>query len=196
MTNLTNTMKNLLSFTLIIVLGLAFNSSKTYAQERGPGNGLSPNAMVSQTIFNKTTVTVTYGRPGLKGRDLSSLAPAGEVWRTGANEASTITFSSDVNFGGEPVPAGTYTLYTIPGENWTFILNNQLTRGEEDDRPTWGAYSYDESNDQIRVSAAVTSTDAAFMERFSIYFDTLTESKTHLNLHWGATLTAIPITID
>ena len=133
---------------------------------------------------------------GSKGEDLSSLAPAGEVWRTGANEASTITFSSDVNFGGEAVSAGTYTLYTIPGENWTFILNNQLRRGEEDDRPTWGAYSYDESNDQINVSAAVTTTDAVFMERFSIYFDTLTETKAHLNLHWGTTLTAVPIAVE
>jgi hypothetical protein len=194
--NLTNIMKTLLKITLILALSITLNNSQVTAQERGPGNGLSPNAMVSQTIFNKTNITVTYGRPALKNRELSSLTPTGEVWRTGANEASTITFSSDVNFGGEAVPAGTYTLYTIPGENWTFILNNQLTIGEEDDRPTWGAFSYDESNDQIRVSAAVTATDAAFRERFSIYFDTLTETKAHLNLHWGATRTAIPITID
>ncbi len=194
--NLTNIMKNLFKISLILALSITFNNAQVTAQERGPGNGLSPNAMVSQTIFNKTTVTVTYGRPGLKGRDLSSLAPAGEVWRTGANEAATITFSTDVTFGGEAVSAGTYTLYTIPGENWTFILNNQLTRGEGDDRPTWGAYSYDETKDEIRVSAAVTATDAAFMERFSIYFDTLTETKAHLNLHWGNTLTAVPIVVE
>lgn len=189
-------MKNLFLLTIIFVLGISINNTLTYAQERGLGNGLSPNATISQTIFNKTTITITYGRPGLRGRELSSLTPSGKVWRTGANEATTITFSSDVNFGDEAVPAGTYTLYTIPGENWTFILNNQLTRSEEDNRPTWGAYSYDESNDQTRVAAAVTLTDATPMERFSIYFDTLTETKTHLNLHWGTTLTAIPITIN
>lgn len=182
------------------ILLAAFISCLFYApsiaQQRGGGNGLSPDAMVSQTIFNKTTITITYGRPGLKGRDLSTLAPEGQVWRTGANEASTITFSTDVNFGGKKVPAGTYTLFTIPGENWTFILNKQLTRGNGDDRPAWGAFGYDEAQDQLRVPAAFTKTDAPHRERFMIFFDELTDTKTHLNLHWGNTLTAIPISID
>lgn len=189
-------MKNILKIAAVFALGIALNSNVATAQERSGGNGLSPDAMVSQTIFNSTTVAVSYGRPGLKGRDLATLTPAGEVWRTGANEATTITFSTDVKFGGEDVPAGTYTLYTIPGENWTFILSNQLTRGNGDDRPAWGSYGYDASNDQVRVAAAVTVTEAPSMERFAIYFDTLTDTKAHLNLHWGTTLTAIPITID
>lgn len=187
-------MKSLLKIATLAVLTLVVTGNFTYAQERGGSNGLSPDAMVSQTIFNKSTITVTYGRPGLKGRELSSLAPAGEVWRTGANEASTITFSTDVNFGGEPVPAGTYTLYTIPGDNWTVVLNTVLTR--DDGRAAWGAYGYDESKDQVRVPAAVTVTDAPMMERFMIYFDALTDTKTHLNLHWGTTKAAVPITID
>ena len=187
-------MKSLLKIAALAALTLIVTGDATFAQERGGSNGLSPDAMVSQTIFNTSTITVTYGRPGLKGRELSSLTPAGEVWRTGANEATTITFSTDVHFGGEAVPAGTYTLYTIPGDNWTFILNNVLTR--EDGRPAWGAYGYDDSNDQLRVPAAVTVTDAPFMERFAIYFDTLTDTKAHLNLHWGTTKTAIPITLD
>ena len=189
-------MKSIFKIAGLCVFAALLSGDASYAQQRSGGNGLSPDAMVSQTIFNSTTVTVTYGRPGLKGRDLATLTPAGEVWRTGANEATTITFSTDVNFGGEAVPAGTYTLYTIPGENWTFILSNQLTRGNGDDRPAWGSYSYDESNDQVRVAAAVTTTEAPEMERFAIYFDTLTDTKAHLNLHWGTTLTAIPITID
>ncbi len=189
-------MKSMLKIAALFVFAALLSVDASFAQQRSGGNGLSPDAMVSQNIFNKTTVTVTYGRPGLKGRDLSSLAPAGEVWRTGANEASTITFSTDVNFGGEDVPAGTYTLFTIPGDNWMFILSNQLTRGNGDDRPAWGSYGYDESMDQVRVAAAVTVTDAPAMERFAIYFDTLTDNKAHLNLHWGTTLTAIPITID
>ncbi|MGB0346845.1 MAG: DUF2911 domain-containing protein [Balneolaceae bacterium] len=189
-------MKSIFKIAALFVFAALLSVDASFAQQRSGGNGLSPDAMVSQTIFNSTTVTVTYGRPGLKGRDLATLTPAGEVWRTGANEATTITFSTDVNFGGEAVPAGTYTLYTIPGENWTFILSNQLTRGNGDDRPAWGSYSYDESNDQVRVAAAVTITEAPSMERFAIYFDTLTDTKAHLNLHWGTTLTAIPITID
>lgn len=189
-------MKTILKFAAVFVLGFALTSNFATAQERSGGNGLSPDAMVSQTIFNKTTISVSYGRPGLKGRELSSLAPEGSVWRTGANEATTISFSTDVNFGGQSVPAGTYLLYTIPGENWTFILNNKLTRGDGDDRPAWGAYGYDDSQDQLRVEAAVTVTDAPAMERFAIYFDTLTDTKAHLNLHWGNTKTAVPITID
>ena len=163
-----------------------FSSTTTFAQERAEGGvRVSPNAAVSQNI-GATVVNVTYGRPGLKGRSLESLAPAGQVWRTGANESAAITFSTDVIFGGEMVEAGTYSLYTIPGDNWTIILNKKLS---------WGS-SYDVAEDVIRVPAAVTTTEAAPMEWFAIYFDTLSETKTHLNLHWGTTLTAIPITIE
>ena len=88
--------------------------------------------------------------------------------------------------GGEMVEAGTYSLYTIPGDNWTIILNSKLS---------WGT-QYDESDDVLRVPAAVTTTEATELEWFSIYFDTLSETKAHLNLHWGTTLTAIPITIE
>ena len=164
---------------------LTFSSTSTFAQERGEGIRLSPNAAVSQNI-GATLVEVTYGRPGLKGRSLESLAPAGQVWRTGANESAAITFSTDIMLGGEMVEAGTYSLYTIPGDNRTIILNSKLS---------WGT-QYDESDDVLRVPAAVTTTEATELEWFSIYFDTLSETKAHLNLHWGTTLTAIPITIE
>lgn len=186
-------MKALLKIGFFMMLAVVLTADLSFAQERGKGNRPSPNATVSQDI-GTTTVTVTYGRPGLKGRTLESLAPAGQVWRTGANEATTITFSDDVVFGGEEVPAGTYTLFTIPGDNWMVILNEQLTR--EDGTPAWGAYGYDESRDHVRVPAAVTATDAPNMERFTIYFDTLSDTKAHLNLHWGSTMAAVPITIE
>lgn len=186
-------MKSLLKLGVLAVFAVLITSELTVAQERGMGNGLSPNATVSQAIFNKTTITVTYGRPSLKGRSLSSLAPNEKVWRTGANEASTITFSTDVMFGGKEVKAGTYTLFTIPGDNWTFILNKQLMN---DGKPVWGAFTYDKSQDAVRAPAALTTNEAASsFEQFTIYFDTLTENKAHLNLQWGKTLTAIPITI-
>lgn len=186
-------MKSLLKLGVLALFAVLLTSESSIAQERGMGNGLSPNATVSQAIFNKTTVTVTYGRPALKGRSLASLAPSGKVWRTGANEATTITFSTDVMFGGKEVKAGSYTLFTIPSDNWTFILNKQLLN---DGKPVWGAFTYDESQDAVRVPAALTTTEAASsFERFAIYFDTITENKAHLNLQWGKTLTAIPITI-
>lgn len=176
-----------------MMLAVFLTADVSFAQERAKGDRPSPNATVSQDI-GTTTVTVTYGRPGLKGRTLESLAPAGQIWRTGANEATTITFSDEVMFGGEEVPAGTYTLFTVPGENWTVVLNKALTR--DDGSPAWGAYGYDEAMDLVRVPAAVTTTDAPNMERFTIYFDTLTDTKAHLNLHWGNTLAAVPITIE
>lgn len=184
-------MKSILSFVSVFALVLLFAGSTATAQERGREDRPSPNASVSQDI-GTTTVSVTYGRPGLKGRTLESLAPSGSVWRTGANEATTITFSTDVVFGGEEVPAGTYTLFTIPGETWTFILNDQL---EANGRPTWGAYSYDESRDVARAEAAVTTTDAPNAEWFTIFFDALSSEKAHLNLHWGTTLAAIPVEV-
>ena len=177
-------MKSLLKIGALAVFAILLSSEFSIAQERGKGDRPSPNASVSQDI-GSTTVTITYGRPGLKGRALSSLAPNDKVWRTGANESTVITFSTDVMFGGKAVKAGTYSLYTIPGDNWTFILNNKLS---------WGT-QYDESEDVLRVPAAVTTEGASNFERFTIYFDTLTDKKAHLNLQWGNTLTAIPITI-
>jgi len=129
---------------------------------------------------------ITYGRPQLKGRSLAELAPAGKVWRTGANEAPEITFYKDVTFGGKSVKAGTYALFTIPGENeWTIILNNNLNQ--------WGAYSYDPSADVLRVSASV-STDSASLEAFSIAYKDV-EGGIHMLLGWGTTRVALPISI-
>ncbi|MEP0005932.1 MAG: DUF2911 domain-containing protein [Balneola sp.] len=176
-------MKALLKMGALAVFAVLLSSELTFAQERGKGNRPSPNASVSQDI-GSTTVSITYGRPGLKGRSLATLAKPDLVWRTGANESTAITFSEDVMFGGKEVKAGTYSLYTIPGENWTFVLNNKLS---------WGT-QYDKSQDVLRVPAAVTTEGASSFERFTIYFDTLSDTKAHLNLQWGKTMTAIPIT--
>lgn len=130
------------------------------------------------------SVKVTYSRPQLKGRSMSELAPAGKVWRTGANEAPEITFYKDVTFGGKSVKAGTYALFTIPGTNeWTVILNNNLNQ--------WGAYSYDNSADVVRVSAKVSS-DSESLEAFSIAFKEV-EGGAHLVMGWGTTRVATPI---
>lgn len=192
-------MKKLLQLSFVFVLALLFGMQTATAQERGNEEPrVSPNATVSQT-FGTTVVTVTYGRPGIKDRSYfaegSDLAPLGRIWRTGANESTTITFSDDVNFGGEAVEAGTYTLFTIPGaDSWTIILNEQLTR--EDGSPAWGAYTYDENADVVRVPAASVENDWPMMEWFGINFDTLSDTKAHLNLRWGTTKVAVPITTD
>jgi len=131
-------------------------------------------------------VRITYSRPQLKGRSMSDLAPAGKVWRTGANEAPEITFYKDVNFGGTAVSAGTYSLFTIPGDGeWTVILNKNLNQ--------WGSYSYDEGADVARVKGAA-STDGKSLEEFSIAFKEA-DGGAHMIMGWGSTRVAVPITM-
>lgn len=129
-------------------------------------------------------VKVIYSRPQLKGRELSSLAPAGEVWRTGANEAAEITFFEDLNFGGKEVKAGTYSLFTIPGEKeWTVVLSSA--------RNVWGSYFYDQSEDVVRIQVPVKTT-AEPIEAFSMVFEGEGDAFT-LYMAWGQTLLAIPM---
>lgn len=183
-------MKKLFKLSLLAVLGIFFVAEFSYAQERSNESARpSPNATVSQTI-GTTQVSVTYGRPGIKDRTYftegATLAKMGSVWRTGANESTAITFSDDVMVGGKKVEAGTYSLYTIPGENeWTIIINNKLS---------WGT-QYDKSEDVARVTTDVVNNDAAMQEWFQVSFDTLSDTKAHMNLHWGSTMVAVPITV-
>ncbi len=126
-------------------------------------------------------VKVVYSRPQLKGRDLAKLAPAGKIWRTGANEAAEITFYKDVVFGGEKVKAGRYSLFTIPNEGeWTVILSTA--------RNVWGAYFYKQDEDVVRVKGKVSKSDDT-IEAFSMIFDD------NMNLHmgWGDTIVSVTI---
>ena len=132
-------------------------------------------------------VRITYSRPQLKGRTLSELAPAGTVWRTGANEAPEITFYKDVKFGGTAIKAGTYALLTIPGEKeWTVILHSALNQ--------WGAYTYNKATDVARISASV-STGSKSIEAFSIAFDDVKDGA-NMVMAWDKVRVTIPITTD
>ncbi len=132
---------------------------------------------------SEKAVRVIYSRPQLKGRSLSDLAPAGKVWRTGANEAAEITFYKDATVGGKAIKAGTYSLFTIPGDSeWTVILNGNLNQ--------WGAYSYDSAADVARVSAKA-STDGDSLEAFSIAFD----DDGNMVMGWGTSRVTLGISI-
>ena len=174
----------------------AFTATTVTAQERGNSEARpSPNASVSQT-FGTTVVSVTYGRPSLRDRDVQTLIhdrANGEVWRTGANEATTITFSTDVVFGGQEVKAGTYTLFSLPKDEWTFILSKKLLRQTRDGgtAPLWGT-QYDAAEDAARTSVAINTTSDS-KELFTIYFDTVSNEKAHLNMTWGNVHVAVPI---
>lgn len=140
------TMKRLKSLLLnisLVVLTVLCVNELGIAQERSNEEArVSPNASVSQTI-GTTEITITYGRPAVNGRQVfGGLEQFGEVWRTGANESTAITFSDDVEVEGESIEAGTYSLYSIPGEEeWTIILNSKLS---------WGT-QYDPNEDVTRV---------------------------------------------
>lgn len=129
-------MKRLLLFSLLFAATLAAAQEPRLPQP-------SPAAKAALTV-GITDIEITYHRPGVKGRQIwGGLVPFGEVWRLGANEATTISFSTPVQVEGRAVPAGTYGLFAIPGpETWTLILNKQPKQ--------WGAYFYKPEEDLLR----------------------------------------------
>ena len=140
---------------------------------------------LDKVLYKRTKMSqeakVVYSRPQLKGRRLSKLIPEGKIWRTGANEASLITFANDVVFGGTKVKAGTYSLFTIPGKTeWTVILNSEIN--------LWGNSGMKEENNVAKVKGKV-SRSMAPIEAFSITFD----RDMNLYLGWGYTVVKVDI---
>ncbi|MCL5245243.1 DUF2911 domain-containing protein [Cellulophaga sp. 20_2_10] len=175
-------MKRLLALSAL-VLTMVFSTSAT--AQKFPGLDKSPADIATQPSsykISKKNIRVIYSRPQLKGRMINDLAPAGKVWRTGANEAAEITFYNDTNFGGKAVKAGTYSLFTIPGDKeWTVVLNKNLNQ--------WGAYSYDKAGDVLRVTAKATKNSES-LEAFSVTF-----TDTDMVMGWGTTLVSVPFSI-
>jgi len=136
---------------------------------------VSQGATVKQTI-GLNDVTITYSRPGVKGRKIwGGLVPYEAVWRTGANSATTIQVSEDVLVEGQPLPAGTYSLHTIPGEKeWTLIFNKDANQ--------WGSYSYDATKDAVRVK--VTPIPGQQQEWMQFRFEDPTINSARVVLVW------------
>ncbi|MGH9459496.1 MAG: DUF2911 domain-containing protein [Thermoanaerobaculia bacterium] len=137
---------------------------------------LSPKATVSQTI-GLTDVTIQYSRPSVRGREIwGGLVPYGEVWRTGANEATTFEVTDDVTIEGQALPAGLYSVHTIPGpDQWTVIFNNQAEQ--------WGSYSYDAAKDAIRVTVTPRRSDE-MRELMTFAFPTVSADGAEIMLAW------------
>lgn len=131
-------------------------------------------------------VRVTYSRPAKNGREVFvKLAPFNSVWRTGANEASEIKFYQDVTIQGKKVKAGTYSLFTIPNATeWTIILNSDLD--------VWGAYSYNEAHDILRVNVPVKKSEEV-IENFSIKFRKGNDNVAIMMMGWDTTIVEVPI---
>lgn len=136
----------------------------------------SPQCTVKQRV-GLTDVEVTYSRPGLKGREVfGSMIPYGKVWRTGANAATKLVFSTDVKINGHDIPAGTYALMTIPGKDeWTVIIN----KGSDQ----WGTYKYDEKADLVRFAVKPISVSTP-IETMTIEFDNFKDESADMKLAW------------
>ncbi|HEX7150674.1 MAG TPA: DUF2911 domain-containing protein [Thermoanaerobaculia bacterium] len=170
---------------ILFALCLA-TATATFAQQqqiRSPRP--SPSTTITQTV-GITDVTVKYSRPGVKGRAIwGALVPYDKVWRTGANEATIITFSDDVSIEGQKLPKGTYSLHTVPGQSqWAVIFNKVANQ--------WGSYSYDPAQDAVRVN--VTPMPAPHAEWLTIDFPELTTDTAKMRIHWEKV--AVPVTIN
>ena len=163
-------MKNFIT----LLMFLLFATSLTLiCQNKVPR--LSPKSFVGQTV-GSTNITITYGSPGVKGRKIwGELVPFNEVWRTGANEATTIEFDTDIIIDNKVIPSGKYSLFTIPNKNeWTVIFNKIYDQ--------WGAYNYNAKEDFIRFK--VVPKNNRYVERLSFRIEYIDSFKSKIYLEW------------
>lgn len=178
-------MKNAVLASVCAVL-LALAATPASAQLKLPA--ASPAAKVMQEV-GVTDISIEYSSPGVKGRKVwGDLVPWDKPWRTGANQATKITFSRDVTFGGKPVPAGTYAIVTFPTQQgWTVALSKELGL-------FGGGKAYDAKDDVVRVPA--TTTEIPHRERLAFLFSNTTDDSTSLDLEWEKLRVSVPVKVD
>lgn len=148
----------------------------------------SPTQTIKQD-FGLTSIELSYSRPGMKGRKIfGDLVPFGKVWRTGANNATTITFGEEVTINGTKVPMGKYGLLTIPDKDkWILIITKQLD--------VTSPSAYKEDQDVVRVEAKTMKIDDP-VETFTMQFANIKPTSCELHLRWDKTTVALPITTE
>lgn len=178
------TRKYLLTCSLLLAV-LATAAIEAQAQLKLPRP--SPKATVVQTV-GTTDVTIIYGRPSVKDRTIyGDLVPYDQVWRTGANEATIISFSDAVKINDQPLATGRYSLHTLPGkEEWTIIFNRVADQ--------WGSYSYDVKQDALRVR--VRPETAPKMEQLTIAFPVVNYDSAQVAIHWDTLRVPFTVTVD
>ncbi len=161
-----------------LLMSLALVSLQAVAQDDAKPRP-SPLAIVSSR-YKDTYIKISYSQPHKHGRLIfGSLVPFGQVWRTGANEATEITLTKDIKINGQDLKAGTYSLFTIPGkEAWTILINADLG--------LWGAYNYNSKMDVLKFDVPVTPVTDFVYEAFTILIDPR-NSKADLVLAWDRT---------
>ncbi len=173
-----------LFLTFIFISSLHMVSAQNIQAPRASQAGQS-----SQKI-GLAQIDINYSRPGVKGREIfGNIVPFDQVWRAGANENTTITFSKPVMISGKEVPAGTYGLHIIPtdGDDWTFILNKQSN--------SWGSYFYDEAQDMVRVTGK-SKKISDNQEWLDYDFDNLSDRSCDVVMSWSDRQASFPITVD
>ena len=175
-------MKKTILLVAVFVITIGFSNQAIAQNFKGLDKSpMDIASFPSNYRVSEKVIKIIYSRPQLKGRSLEKLAPLGKKWRTGANEATEVTFYKDVVFGGAAVKAGTYTMYAIPGKTtWTVALSSQLN--------VWGVYFHKDENDVAKVTIPVKQTEEN-LDVFSIAID---EDMT-INMGWGTTLISIPV---
>lgn len=175
-----------IALTLLLASGLIFSAQQADAQIK------LPPASSTQFILQDlgiSQVSVVYQRPNMKGRTIfGDLVPYDQIWRTGANNATNITFQSDVKIEGQDLEAGTYALFTIPGkEEWTIIFNKNAKQ--------WGAYTYDKADDVLRVKIKPRTLTNP-IETFTIAFEEVNDQNLKACLLWEKTKVSFLIEVD
>ena len=168
-------MKYIYTVLLPIILFIILFNSTTEAQNDKKEVRISPKAEIMQQV-GFTDVHIIYSRPGVKGRTIwGKLVPYDAVWRAGANEATKITFSTDVTIEGKKLKKGSYSFFAIPGKNeWTIIFNKVADQ--------WGAFEYNESEDALRVK--VKTEKASWQEWLSYTINKVSDTSAVIRLEW------------
>ncbi len=174
---------------VMAISGLAVVSSLPAQTPNIEFPAASPPCTLKQRV-GLTDITVVYSRPGVKGRTIyGGIVPFGQVWRTGANQATKISFSTPVKLEGHDIPAGNYSLFTIPGETeWTIIINRNTNQ--------WGAFQYTNSDDLVRFPVTPATLKDGSCETFTINFNDIRDESAVLNLAWDKTVVPIRVDVD
>ena len=198
------TTKNLLRLGLALAFAALLAPELAQAQDLHASRRPSPMGM-SRTHLGDAYLRVVYGRPYKRGRETifgtkesEALIPYGEVWRTGANEATEITVTKDVIVAGKPLAAGTYTLFTTPGEKeWTIHFNSLLGMwGTFGRNPETGKFEpmYQDSNNVLSVTVAPGATEEE-VDQLTFAFEDQEDGTTHLVLTWINTEVRVPFAV-
>ncbi|MEO8587004.1 MAG: DUF2911 domain-containing protein [Acidobacteriota bacterium] len=168
----------------LVVLSVTLLASAA-ALAQTPAPPQSPAGSANGTS-GAAKITIEYHRPSVRGREIwGGLVPYGQVWRLGANEATTIAFSAPVKIEGKDVPAGTYALFAIPGKDkWTFIVNKNAKQ--------WGAFKYQQTEDLLRFDVVPQAGNAVEMMTFSVV--SKAPASASVEMEWAKVKTSFSVT--